>query len=622
MTPVIEAGTLLVVEDNPGDAELIHEYLSDPAADRYSILHGDRLSAALGHLRGEAVDVVLLDLRLPDATGLDTLRAVRAVDDEVPVVVLSGIADESLAQACIDAGAQDYLIKEELRPSVLRRALRYAITRRREERERQRQLQRVVAANPDAVVVAGADGTVRFVNAAAVTLFHRRREDFIGESSGFDLREGEISEIEVGRGREKRVAQMHVVAIDWEGAPAFLASIRDVTESKRLAEKIRLTEKIEAVGTLAGGIAHEFNNILAVIVGSLTLARADLPAEHPAQERLGQIERAAGRGADVVRQVLTFSHRDETPRRRVLQLAAVVGEAARFLRATLPAQIEIDTSCPADLPPIEADATQLHQILMNLATNASHAMPDGGRLGLSLEAVTVGAEKPALAVDLKPGRYVRLSVQDSGRGMNAETLERIFEPFFTTKGTSEGTGLGLAVVHGLVKNHGGSISVYSEPRRGTVFHLYFPASARSVSAVAPAPKATVGGQGERIVFVDDESAIVSLFSLILERLGYRVAGFDVPEEALAAVRADPGAVDLVITDLSMPKMDGPALVRELLAVRPDLPIVMSTGHVGEHDLEMAKRLGVAELVRKPFTRETLAEVVSRVLARGGGGKAP
>jgi two-component system, cell cycle sensor histidine kinase and response regulator CckA len=613
MTPPIDSGTLLIVEDNPGDAELIEEYLSDPAADQYSILHGDRLSAAIGHLREEAVDVVLLDLRLPDATGLDTLRAVRAVDDEVPVVVLSGIADESLALACIDAGAQDYLIKEELRPRVLRRALRYAITRRREERERQRQLQRVVGANPDAVVVADAGGRVRFVNEAAVTLFHRRREDFVGEPLGFDLREGEFSEIEIPGGKEKRTAQMHVVAIDWEGIPAHLASIRDVTEPKRLAEKIRLSQKIEAVGTLAGGIAHEFNNVLAVIGGSLTLARADLPADHPAQERLDQIERAAGRGADVVRQVLTFSRYNDAPRRRVVQLAAVVGEAARFLRATLPAQVAIDTTCPADLPPIEADATQLHQILMNLATNASYAMPDGGRLELSLAAVSVDAEKPALAVDLKPGRYVRLSVQDSGRGIDREALERIFEPFFTTKG-AEGTGLGLAVVHGIVKSHGGSISVYSEPRRGTVFHLYFPASARSVSAEAPTPKATVGGQGERIVFVDDESTIVSLFSLILERLGYRVAGFDVPEEALAAVRADPGAVDLVITDLSMPKMDGPALVRELLAVRPDLPIVMSTGYVGEHDLEMAKRLGVAELVRKPFSRETLAEVVNRVLA--------
>ena len=317
----------------------------------------------------------------------------------------------------------------------------------------------------------------------------------------------------------------------------------------------------------------------------------------------------------MVRQILTFSRREVTTQRRVVQLQAVVDEAARFLRATLPAQLEIVVAGEGKLPTIEADRTQLHQILINLATNAAHAMRDGrGTLELRTESVTLDDGAGTVSKELSPGRYVRLSVRDTGQGMDGQTLRRIFEPFFTTKGTAEGTGLGLAVVHGIVKSHGGAITVYSEPGKGTVFHLYFPAAGEALAESEPPPKEITAGRGERIVFVDDEVAIVALFTEILTGLGYQVAGFHQSEEALAAVRADPSSVDLVITDLSMPKLDGPALVRELRALRTDLPIVMATGFVGERDLAEAIRVGVTELLQKPYSRNVLAGVVHRALA--------
>jgi two-component system, cell cycle sensor histidine kinase and response regulator CckA len=612
---------LLLIEDSPGDSDLACERIAKEHGRDFEVTRAATLEQAGRALERSRFDLVLLDLDLPDSKVDDTLDWAQQRSGSTAIVVLSGDTRSAVRRRAHRAGVQDFIGKDEPPAHLLARSILYAIERHRAQ-EQQRQMQRLVAATPDAVIVADTYGTVRFVNDAALELFGRRREDFVGELLGFSVQSGRNLEIEVLRSDGKRSAEMHVVPVEWQGEPALLASIRDVTERNKLREQLRHSQKMEAIGTMAGGIAHEINNVLAVIAGSATLARADRPPGDPVHEALAEIEKAVARGAEVVRQILTFSRREEAALPEVVDVAVVVEEGTRFLRAALPANVEIVTACSPALPAVRANPTEIHQILMNLGANAAHAMRGGGgRLEILAEAVTVDTAAASLSAELRPGRYVRVSVRDTGKGMDTETLDRAFEPFFTTKSAGEGTGLGLAVVHGIVKSHGGAITVYSEPGKGTVLHLYLPAADAVVAAAPAAAAQESAGRVGRILFVDDEQSIVSLYTRLLRRLGFEVRGFHRPAEAVAAFRADPDGFDVVITDLSMPRIDGPALVEEVLEVRPGTPIIMATGYIGDEDFERARRLGVRELVRKPYSMEVLGDVLYRVLGGGDGSPA-
>jgi len=383
---------------------------------------------------------------------------------------------------------------------------------------------------------------------------------------------------------------------------------RDVSERVSLEEQVRQTQKMQALGTLAGGIAHDFNNILTAINGNAELALADA-ADPGVRESLQEIQEAGGRAKDLVRQILIFSRRQEV-RREVTDLAPIVEEAMKLLRTNLPKTIQVSTRIAPDAPVVEADATQIHQIVMNLGTNAGHAMGERGTLAIDLDHVTVGnGDVPA--IDLRPGSYARLTVRDTGVGMSPEILKRIFEPFFSTKGDA-GTGLGLSVVHGIMRDHDGAITVDSAVGKGTAFHLYFPAAEASLSAGKPGPAAIPRGRGQHVMVVDDEEGLAFLMNRVLTRLGYRATSFANPHEALQAFRTTPAAFDGVITDLSMPGMGGLELVRELKAIRPSIPIAVASGR--PEDREMEATAGVRLMIQKPATIEEIADALARLLA--------
>ena len=385
---------------------------------------------------------------------------------------------------------------------------------------------------------------------------------------------------------------------------------RDVSERVGLEEQLRQSQKMQALGTLAGGIAHDFNNILTAINSNAELAIEETGATGPAQGSLLEIRKAGQRAKGLVRQILIFSRRQET-RREVIDLAPVVEEALRLLRASLPKTIAITTHVAHGLPPVSADATQIHQIVMNLGTNAGYAMGERGSLTVDLARLAFAADSPTPSVNLKAGMYVRLTVADTGTGMSRETLERIFEPFFTTKG-SAGTGLGLSVVHGIMRDHEGAITVESELRKGTAFHLYFPAAAAPRAAAGPTVAPRAHGAGQHILLVDDEEALVLVTAKILRRLGYRCTGFVSSVEALAAFRATPREFDALITDLSMPEMNGVDLMREIRSIRADIPVAFASGTPAED--ERAREAGAVVHIHKPATIDEIAEAVGRLVA--------
>ena len=400
---------------------------------------------------------------------------------------------------------------------------------------------------------------------------------------------------------------------------------RDLTSRKKieahrnaLESQLRESQKMQAVGTMAGGIAHDFNNIIGAILGNVELAKQDAGARSPALVSLCEIDKAGRRARDLVRQILTFS-RNESPKRIPIQLADVVQETVHLIKVTLPPLVDMQVRIDPSTPLVLADATQVEQALLNLCTNAIHAI--GERRG------TVSIELGYnLAADLglrerrggARGQNVRLAVRDTGSGIDTQTLQRIFEPFFTTKPVGQGTGLGLAVVHGIMRTHLGTVDVQSTPETGSVFTLYFPAA--DVAALPGTPlcvdlsKATaILGRGKRVMYVDDDEALVFLVERVLKRKGFSVSTFTDPRLAAAALRAHPLDFDLLVTDYNMPGYSGIELLRETRLIRPDLPVALASGYVTAEIEKSALSVGARALIHKPNDVDELCETVQRLL---------
>lgn len=410
----------------------------------------------------------------------------------------------------------------------------------------------------------------------------------------------------------------------------YVGVIRDISERKQaeayrlsLEAQLRESQKLEALGTLAGGVAHDFNNTLATILGNVELARQDVGSGHPALVSLNEIGEASHRAKDLVQQILAFGRR-QTFERKAVSLAPVVEETARLLRATIPARITLQVACAADTPAVLADATQVKLALLHLCTNALHAVEDQARPGVIQISLTTcsrddapyggaeprtGGARPAL----QRGFCACLAVSDNGPGMDADTRARMFEPFFTTKPVGKGSGLGLSAVHGIVQAHEASIEVDSIPGTGSTLRIYFPAIDAPVAAAAPpAPDAgSISGAGKHVLYVDDEEAIIFLMKRLLERQGFRVSGYTDAGEALAAVRSNPDQFDLAVTDYNMPGMSGLELARALKEIRADLPVVLASGYITEELRANAPAAGVRELIYKPNTVEDLCDAVAR-----------
>ncbi len=389
---------------------------------------------------------------------------------------------------------------------------------------------------------------------------------------------------------------------------------RDITHEIRLERELRQAQKMEAIGTLAGGIAHDFNNILMAITGYTQLAHSRLAEESPIRRYLEQVLEASTRATTLVHQILTFSRQTEQERKPV-QVGPLIKEAFTLLRSSLPSTIEIRhaITVPAERATVMADPTHIHQVLMNLCTNSAHAMrAKGGLLSVELSETALDESFASRYPGVKPGEYLRLSVTDTGHGMQPSVIERIFDPYFTTKGPGEGTGLGLAVVRGIVKSLEGAISVYSEVGEGTTFHIFVPII-EAEALTAPEPVEAVLTGRERVLFVDDEQVLADLGKEMLESIGYRVVTKTSSIDALETFRAAPEAFDLVITDMTMPGLTGRELASELMAIRPSVPVILCTGFSELINGKRAMEKGIREFVMKPYTVRSLAKTIRKVL---------
>ena len=405
--------------------------------------------------------------------------------------------------------------------------------------------------------------------------------------------------------------------VDHTGLVGFVHIAKDITKELRIVEQLKQAQKMEAIGTLAGGIAHDFNNILTPILGYTEIALTKIAPDNSLTADLQQINTAAGRAKNLVQQILAFS-RQGAKEKTLLQPHLVVKEALKLLRSTLPATIEFKTEIASDCGAILADPTQLHQIIMNLCTNAYHAMETtGGILGVSLSHATIDeADNKAAGSELLPGDYILLTVSDTGCGMEHKTLERIFEPYFTTKSNGKGTGLGLSMVHGIVKSYQGHITVDSEPGKGTNFHVYLPRVAAEsflgeTTLASPLPTGT--GQ---VLVVDDEEIITGMLKAILTGLGYQTTISNNSLEALTLIKDNPAAFELLITDMTMPHLTGLELAQKTLAIRPELPIILCTGFSELINKEQAHAIGIQAYLMKPISVRELAITAHQLLAAG------
>ncbi len=397
--------------------------------------------------------------------------------------------------------------------------------------------------------------------------------------------------------------------------------LRDVTERRqaevarsKLEAQLRQSQKLEAIGALAGGIAHDFNNVLGAILGHAELLQLDIPPGTPGAESVSEILKAARRSSDVVRQMMTFSRRQDQAK-GPLDFSLVVKEVFKLLRASFPASIEMTLRSAPGLPLISGDPGQLHQMLMNLVTNSRRAMEGRpGKLTIALDTMDVDPPTAQAQGNLAPGRYLRLSVTDNGVGMDAATLDRLFEPFFTTKPPGHGAGLGLAVVHGIVRSHGGGVTVYSQPGQGTTFHIFIPAIVSPATQRVGDPYSELRGSGERILYVDDEIALAKVADRILRSLGYEVSFFTRPNEALAALSDGSPRFSLVIADLTMPGMSGLELAKRVREMHRGMPFILTTGYHGTDESPEMSALGITDLLTKPVDTQRLALAVRSALA--------
>jgi two-component system cell cycle sensor histidine kinase/response regulator CckA len=617
----LEGIRALLVEDNPGDARMFFELVRETGAGYLKLEHVDRLDKALSRLSAEHFDVVLLDLSLPDEQGLTTLLRTHAHAPKVPIVILTGLDDEAVAVRAVRAGAQDYLVKGRVDGDLLVRSMRYATERWRavEALERREEHYRsLIEHSLDLISILNVDGTIRYVSPSHERVLGYPSDDLVGQNVFGFVHPDDVAGVKESFTRQDGAASLECRFRHKDGSWRMLESFgrnlshvpgvsglvvnsRDVTDRKRLEEQLHHSQRLEAVGRLAGGVAHDFNNLLMIITGYSQMLLDGMHAGDPARAELEQVVKAAERATDLTRQLLAFSRR-QVVRPVILNLNLLVHDMDRMLRRVIGEDIQLNASFAPDLKTVRADPGQLEQVVLNIAVNARDAMPNGGKLTLETANLLVTDELTRAHPAQKLGHYATLSMRDTGFGMDAGVLSRLFEPFFTTK--ENGTGLGLSTSYGIIKQSGGDIWVDSKPGQGTTFRIYLPVAEEPAEPVEAPRETAVPGGAETILLVEDEDGVRRVVETMLTRHGYNVLSSPSCGDAMALAERYAGPIHLLITDIVMPGMSGRTMAESLIAQRPETKVLYVSGYGGPIESETT-----TGFLQKPFTTEELARKI-------------
>jgi len=635
---------ILVVDDALEHAQMVVEFLRmSDALRNASLKTAGSYDEALRALREERFDVAFFDYWLGARDGLSLMRDAREQGIETQVIILTGRGAEEVAVEAMKAGAADYLSKTNISVESLERTVRHALALGAQETQRhqaeaalrasEERFRALVENSSDALFLLDAEGRVTYVAASAERHLGWKPDEMLGQSI-FDFLHPDDRELAGTRMNEALQRPGEAVAAEvrfkhgdqtWrimEGVGvnrlkdpsvgAIIVNARDITERRKLEEQLRQSQKMEAVGQLAGGVAHDFNNLLTAILGYCNLMIDEIPNEDPLRQDLEEIKSAGERAAALTRQLLAFSRR-QMLQPQVVDLNALVRQLEKLLRRLISEDVELVTALAPSLPAVKVDPASIEQVLVNLAVNARDAMPGGGRLTIETSAVELDSSYVGTHPSVVPGRYVMLAVSDTGEGMDPATRARIFEPFFTTKEQGKGSGLGLATVYGIVQQSGGSIWVYSEPGRGTSFKVYLPATEAAVSTRVSDRGGDSAKKGwETVLLVEDEDAVRALAREVLRRHGYVVLEARHGLDALRLAERHPDTIHLMVTDIVMPHMSGRDLADRLAEVRPKMKVLFMSGYTDHAAMHRHLTPGAAFL-QKPFTPETFARKVRSML---------
>jgi len=648
---------ILIVDDEPDILELLSNLLTDEG---YQVTAKSRGQEAIELFRSEPFDLVITDIRMPGMDGVEVLKAIKQLDEDVEVIILTGFASiDSAVRTLRQNGAFDYLTKplEDIDALIYtidraleKRKLRLDINKKTEELakaneelrieigERNRaedafrkseEKYRILVENASDAIFIIQDETIKFPNPKAnammgysseelagipfIDLIHPDDRDMVFDVLKRVFRGDEVPSAYslrmINKAGEALWVQLNVVFLSWEGQPAGLSILRDITQQKKLESQLLQARKMEAIGTLAGGIAHDFNNLLMGIQGNASLILMDIDSSSPHYEQLEKIEQYVQDGADLSRQLLGFARKGKYEVKLINLNEAIEQNYTMFGRTKK--EVTIHRKFQQDIWAVKGDMGQIGQVLMNLYINAWDAMPRGGNLYLMTENVILD-EDFGERYQLVSGNYVKLSVTDTGVGMSEETKTRVFEPFFTTKGMGRGTGLGLASVYGIINNHNGIINVYSETDKGTTFNIYLPASEKHAEKKARLPKEKLKGS-ETILLVDDEDMILDAEKQMLEILGYNVLTGGSGKAAIEIYKKNQRQIHMAILDMIMPDMGGGAVYDEMKKMNPDVKVLLSSGYSIEGEATEILARGCNGFIQKPFTINKLSHEIREIL---------